>query len=111
MTPWSVPRQAPLSMGFTRQEYGSGLPFSSPGNLPNPGAESVSPALDGRFFTTEPPRKRNLPSWEVLKRVMEISLSEITFLETQNHCGQDYSFITEFMSPLFQFFKNLPVMP
>ena len=46
--------QAPLSMGFPRQEYWSGLPFPSPGDLPNPGMEPASPALAGRFFTTEP---------------------------------------------------------
>ena len=43
-TPWSVAHQAPLSMEFSRQEYWSGLPFHSPGNLPNPGIEPESPA-------------------------------------------------------------------
>ena len=55
-TPWTVARQAPLSMGFFRQEYWHGLPFLSPGNLPDPGVEpasSVSPALAHGFFTTE----------------------------------------------------------
>ena len=54
-TPWRVTCQAPLSMGFPRQEYWSGLPFPSPGDLPNPGIEPTSlrsPALAGRFFTT-----------------------------------------------------------
>ena len=45
VTPWTVARQAPLSMGFSRQEYWSGLPFPSPGDLPNPGIEPGSPAL------------------------------------------------------------------
>ena len=45
------PCQAPLSIGFSRQEYGSGLPFPSPGDLPNPGIEPRSPAFAGRFFT------------------------------------------------------------
>ena len=49
--------QAPPSMEFSRQEYGSGLPFSSPGHLPNQGMEPESPALAGRFFFTEPPGK------------------------------------------------------
>ena len=64
MTPWTVARQAPLSIGFSRPEYWSGLQFSSPGDLPNPGMEPVSPAFAGRFFTTEPPGKpkRNV-SW------------------------------------------------
>ena len=56
-TTWTVARQAPLSMGSPRQEYWSGLPFPSPGDLPNPGIEPVSPALAGGFFTTEPPGK------------------------------------------------------
>ena len=56
-TPWTVAPQAPLSMGFYRQEYWSGLPFPPPGDLPDPGIESASPALAGEFFTTEPPGK------------------------------------------------------
>ena len=52
--------QAPLSMGFSRQEYWSGLPFSPPGGLPNPEVEAVSPALAGRFFATVPPGKPNI---------------------------------------------------
>ena len=56
-TPWTVARQAPLSMGFLRQEYWSGLPFPSPGYLPDPGLKSTSLALAGRFSTTEPPGK------------------------------------------------------
>ena len=53
------PNQAPLSMGFPRQEYWSGLPCPPPGDLPDPGIEPASPALAGRFFTTEPPGKPN----------------------------------------------------
>ena len=49
--------QAPPSMGFPRQEYWSGLPFPSLGNLPDPGMEPVPPALAEEFFTTEPPGK------------------------------------------------------
>ena len=54
VTPWTAARQAPLSVGFSRQEHWSGLPFSPPGNLSRTGVEPVSPALAGRFFTTEP---------------------------------------------------------
>ena len=54
-TPWTIARQAPLSMEFSRQEYWSGLPFPSPGDLPDPGMEHAFPALAGKFFTTEPP--------------------------------------------------------
>ena len=49
--PGAVARQAPQSMGFSRQEKWSGLPFPSPGDLPYPGIEPGSPALTGRFFT------------------------------------------------------------
>ena len=49
--------EAPLSMGFPRQEYWSGLPFLSPGDLPNPGFEPMSPALAGGLFYTGPPGK------------------------------------------------------
>ena len=52
MTHWTIARQAPLS-GFPRQEYWSGLPFPSLGDLPKPGIKPESPALAGRFFTTK----------------------------------------------------------
>ena len=48
---------APLSMGFSRQEYWSGLLFPSPGDLPDPGTEAAPPELAGRFFTLAPPGK------------------------------------------------------
>ena len=58
MTPWTVACLAPLSMGFPKQKYWSGLPFPPLGHLPDPGIELVSPEspeLAGGFFTTEPP--------------------------------------------------------
>ena len=58
-TPWTVAYQVPPSMGFSRQECWSGLPFPSPGDLPDPGIEPASPALEGGFFTTEPLGKPN----------------------------------------------------
>ena len=57
VTVWTIACEAPPCMGFSRQEYWSGLPFPSVGCLPNPGIEPTSPALAGRFFTTEPPGK------------------------------------------------------
>ena len=59
-TPWTVAYQAPSSMGFSRQEYWSGLPFPSPGDLPNPGIEPGSPALEADALTSEPPGKHDL---------------------------------------------------
>ena len=66
-TPWTVACQAPLSMGLFRQEYRSGLPFPSPGGLPDPGINPMSPALASRFFTTEPPGKPMRASYMILK--------------------------------------------
>ena len=60
VTPWTVAHQPPLSTGFPRQEYWSGLPFPSPGNLSDPGIEPTSPVLAGGFFTTEPSGKSSL---------------------------------------------------
>ena len=59
VTPWTVARQAPLSMGFPREEYWSRLPFPPPGDLPNPGIHLASPVLAGGFFITESPGKPN----------------------------------------------------
>ena len=56
-TPWTVAYQAPPSMGFSRQEYWSGLPFPSPGDLPDAGIEPGSPALQADALTSEPPGK------------------------------------------------------
>ena len=58
-TPWTVDHQAPLSVGFSRQEYWSGLPFPSPGDLPNPGVEPGSPALQADSLPSEPLRDVN----------------------------------------------------
>ena len=54
VTPWTVAHQAPLSMGFSRQEYWSGLPFPSPGDLPDPGIKPRSPTLQADAVTSEP---------------------------------------------------------
>ena len=61
--PWTIAHQTPLSMRLSRQEYWSGMPFTSPGDLPYSGTEPespVSPALAGRFFTTEQAGKFSL---------------------------------------------------
>ena len=54
-TPWTVAHQAPPSMEFSRQEYWSGLPFTSPRDLPNPGVKPGSPALQADSLPSEPP--------------------------------------------------------
>ena len=71
-TPWTVAWHAPLSMGFSRQEYWNGLPFPSPGNLPDPGIESTSPALAAGIFFY------HWATWETLPmNTTKISLSQI----------------------------------
>ena len=57
VTPWTIAYQAPPSMGFSRQEYWSGLPFPSPGDLPDPGIEPRSPAFQADALTSVPPGK------------------------------------------------------
>ena len=64
-TPRTIVHQAPLSMGFPRQEYWIGLPFPSLGDLPDAGIEPTFPALAGGFFTTEPPGEP-IGSWLIL---------------------------------------------
>ena len=53
-TPWTIAHQTPPSMGFSRQEYWSGLPFPSPGDIPDPGIKSRSPVLQADTLTSEP---------------------------------------------------------
>ena len=55
--PWTVAHQAPQSMGFSRQEYWSRLPFPSPGDLPDPGIKPTSPTLQADTLTSAPPGK------------------------------------------------------
>ena len=57
VTPWTVSNQVPPSMGFSRQEYWSGLPFPFPGALPNPGIKPGFPALQADASLSEPPGK------------------------------------------------------
>ena len=82
-TPWTVAHQAPLCMGFSRQEHWSGLPFLSPGDLPDPGIERrspVSPALADGFFTTEPlgnPIEPFKTCRIILQKVYEVMLANL----------------------------------
>ena len=69
VTPWTVAYQAPPSMGFSRQEHRSGLPFPSPGDLPNSGIEPGSPTFQADALTSEPPGKppKILNFWKSLR--------------------------------------------
>ena len=64
-TPGSLPHQAPPSMGFSRQEYWKGLPFPSPGDLPNPGTEPESPSLQTDALPSERPGKATLKEGKI----------------------------------------------
>ena len=82
-TPWTVAYQAPLSMGFSRQECWSGLPFPSPGDFPDPGIEPRSPALQADALPSEPPGKPVISScwnWQGSMRLpgTEVFLSSIS---------------------------------
>ena len=84
-TPWTVAHQAPLSMGFSRQEYWSGLPFPSPGDLPNPGFEPRSPALWADALTAELPGKPPFPSGIGYKAISD---SELDYQSYCASCAQ-----------------------
>ena len=66
VTPWTVAYQAPPSMGFSKQEYWSGFPFPSPGDLPDPGITPGSPAVQADALTSEPPGKPQSESRSVV---------------------------------------------
>ena len=103
VTPWTIVRQFPLSMDFSRKEYWSGLPLPTPGNLSHPGIEPTSPELAGRSFTIIPPGKRlegikievliRLRKWKLLSHVwlFATSLSSPThgLYSTWNSPGQN----------------------
>ena len=87
-TPWTVACQALLSMGFPRQEYWSGLPFLSPGDLPNPGVEPaslMSPALAGGFFTTS-------ATWEALDKPRQCIKKQRCYFANKDPYSQSYGF-------------------
>ena len=89
VTPWTAAHQAPPSMGFSRQEYWSGLPFPSPGALPNTGIESRSPALQADALPSEPPGK---PRKGLFKYLISNNRFGIDF-----HCVRSHpSFMTHF---------------
>ena len=65
VAPWTVAYQAPPSMGFSRQEYWSGLPFPPPGDLPDPGIKPRSPTFQADALTSEPPGKPETSSLDL----------------------------------------------
>ena len=82
--PWTVALQAPLSMGFSRQEHWSGLLFPPPGGLPNPGTEPESPALQADSLPSEPPGKPN--PWLVVRAKRALGVGGNIFLPQSGSC-------------------------
>ena len=80
-TPWTIPYQAPKSMGFSRQEYWSGLPFPSPGDLPDPGIELGSPALGAQSLSHWTKREVPVSVLYCVHLCMKCSLGISNFLE------------------------------
>ena len=92
-TPWTVAHQVPPSMGFPRQGYWSGVPCPPPGELPNPGEELRSPALVGRFFTTEPLEKPlHLPTVPIFRGSGKYLLYEKNEVKARDREWKKYEF-------------------
>ena len=88
LQPMNLAHQVPLFMGFPRQEYWSGLPFPSSEDLPDPGIKQESPALAGRFFTSEPPGKpflKRKKKKELLQNAHHIKFTILTIFMFQYH--------------------------
>uniref|UniRef100_A0AAA9RW77 STRA6-like n=1 Tax=Bos taurus TaxID=9913 RepID=A0AAA9RW77_BOVIN len=101
--PWTSAHQAPLSMGFLRQEYWRGLPFPSPEDLPNPETEPASPVLAGGFFTTQPPGKpmANVYIYEIITTIimMNPGVNFFPFVLSSSHL---YLVITPSLRQLYK---------
>ena len=98
--PWTVACQVPLSMGFSKQEYWSGLPFPSLGDLSDPGIECMFSALAGGFFAIEPPGKplwfkteqqKEWGKWRAYRRMYRRISKEGSRCKGQGRNGLDYS--------------------
>ena len=87
-TPWTVAHQAPLSVGFSRQEQWSGLTFPSPGNLPNSGIKPRSPKLQADTLPSEPPGKPATLADVQIPRLTCQSLTNYCSLSLTKHCVQ-----------------------
>ena len=112
VTPWTVAYQAPPSMGFSRQEYWSGLPFPSPGDLSDPGIKPRSPSFQADALTSEPPGKlrigerykeESLQSAEVfpLGHLVSLELHRARRLETKTIITKKIS-RTEFLIEIIE---------
>jgi len=106
VNPWTVAHQTPLFMEFFKQEHWKGLPFPPPGDPPDPGIKLVSPALAGRFFTTEPPGKPG----ELFVVVIQ-SLSQVQLFMTSWTAEWQASLSFTISQNLLKFMSIESVMP
>ena len=106
-TPWTVAYQAALSMEFSRQEDWSGLPFPSPGDLPDPGIEPRSSALQADALPSEPPRKPK--HWRLaLKIIMPTcwcTMGDISGMFKMIDFSQDISFLAKISVAISDYFE------
>ena len=112
---WTATFQAPMSMGFPRQEYWSGLPFPPPGYLPDPGIEPMSlasPMLAGEFFTTESPGKPILWWWwwwkkedSVLSALLNLAFFSLQYTLKIIHCPYIFVNVNEVIPNAFPIIK------
>ena len=82
VTPWTVAQQGPLSMGFSRQEYWSGLPWPPPGDLPNPGIKPKCLALQADSLLSEPPGKHLEEKWQRTKYMRDENARQLIINHT-----------------------------
>ena len=107
-TPWTVAHQAPPSMGFSRQEYWSGLPFPSPGDFPNPGIEPRSPTFPADTITSEPPGKPRTVLQEELKTPLYHSIINLpSFLITNTFSDYKTDYFVNIFGIVCVFFSLL----
>ena len=114
VAPRTAARQAPLSMGFSRQEYWSGLPCPPPGDLPNPGIEPespVSPALAGRFFTTSVTGEAQYTHTHIHIHVVVQSLSRVRLFATPRTAACQSSLSFSISRSLLELIPIESVMP
>ena len=87
MTPWTIAHKAPLFLGFPRQKYWSGLPFPSPGDLPDPRIKPESPVLQMNSLSSKPPGKPGLIHSSIqLRKQKYLSLGVVTQISGANIC-------------------------
>ena len=91
MTPWTVACQAPLSMGFSRQEYWSGLPFPSPGDFPDPGIKLGSPALQADSLLSEP--SGNPSTFVLIFTFITLGISQVFSCCVRSRCDRCSCFL------------------